>query len=63
MFKVSWFHYFLFCLSFGDTPTIVGAKPGTSPIFNLLSSNPAPPRKTVADDFLNSESDKNDYDW
>ena len=40
-----------------------GAKPGTSPIFNLSSSTPAPPRKTGADDFLNSESDKNDYDW
>lgn len=24
---------------------------------------PAPLHKTGADDFLNSESDKNDYDW
>lgn len=40
---------------------IAGAKPGTSPIFNLSSSTTA--RKTGADDFLNSENDKNDYDW
>ncbi|KAL1336857.1 hypothetical protein AAHE18_10G093500 [Arachis hypogaea] len=35
----------------------------TSPIFNISSSTPAPMRKTGADDFLNSENDKNDYDW
>ncbi|MED6219085.1 hypothetical protein PIB30_032552 [Stylosanthes scabra] len=35
----------------------------TSPIFNISSSTPAPVRKTGADDFLNSENDKNDYDW
>ncbi|MED6191875.1 hypothetical protein PIB30_004954 [Stylosanthes scabra] len=34
----------------------------TSPIFNISSSTPAPMRKTGADDFLNSENDKNDYD-
>ncbi|KAM1612846.1 hypothetical protein PS2_001436 [Malus domestica] len=45
-----------------DTP-LAGAKPGTSPIFSISSSTPAPPRKTGADDFLNSENDKNDYDW
>ncbi|CAN6565415.1 unnamed protein product [Malus baccata var. baccata] len=44
-----------------DAP--LGTKPGTSPIFNISSSTPAPPRKTGADDFLNSENDKNDYDW
>ncbi|GMN41311.1 hypothetical protein TIFTF001_010534 [Ficus carica] len=44
-----------------DAP--LGSKPGTSPIFNLSSSPPAPPRKTGADDFLNSDNDKNDYDW
>lgn len=38
-----------------------GSKTGNSPIFNIPSSAPA--RKTVADDFLNSEIDKNDYDW
>ncbi|KAK9919433.1 hypothetical protein M0R45_028025 [Rubus argutus] len=43
-----------------DAP--LGAKPITSPIFNISSSTPAPARKTGADDFLNSENDKNDYD-
>ncbi|RVW30680.1 hypothetical protein CK203_097290 [Vitis vinifera] len=42
-----------------DAP--LGAKPGSSPIFNIAPS--PPPRKTVADDFLNSDNDKNDYDW
>ncbi|CAN1259444.1 hypothetical protein LINPERPRIM_LOCUS10149 [Linum perenne] len=48
-----------------DAP--LGSKPGTSPIFNITSSTPA--RKTGGggggggDDFLNSDSDKNDYDW
>ncbi|KAK9282713.1 hypothetical protein L1049_010933 [Liquidambar formosana] len=42
-----------------DAP--LGSKPGTSPIFNIASSTPA--RKTGADDFLNSDNDKNDYDW
>lgn len=42
---------------------IAGSKPGTSPIFNI-SSTAIPARKaTGVDDFLNSESDKNDYDW
>ncbi|XP_031253701.1 mucin-5AC [Pistacia vera] len=40
----------------------LGSKPGTSPIFNISSSN-TPARKTGADDFLNSDNDKNDYDW
>ncbi|ONI24588.1 hypothetical protein PRUPE_2G248600 [Prunus persica] len=44
-----------------DAP--LGSKPGTSPIFNISSSTPAPQRKTGADDFLNSDNDKNDYDW
>lgn len=50
------------CFQFGN-PDIAGSKPGTSPIFNISSSTPAPPRKTGADDFLNSDNDKNDYDW
>lgn len=41
-----------------------GPRIGSSPIFNLTSGAPAPPvRKNVADDFLNSDNDKNDYDW
>ncbi|GLT92980.1 hypothetical protein SLE2022_107890 [Rubroshorea leprosula] len=43
-----------------DAP--LGSKPGTSPIFNISSSTTAV-RKAGADDFLNSDSDKNDYDW
>lgn len=50
------------CFQFGN-PDIAGSKPGTSPIFNISSSTPAPQRKTGADDFLNSDNDKNDYDW
>nr|DAD26696.1 TPA_asm: hypothetical protein HUJ06_028164 [Nelumbo nucifera] len=42
-----------------DAP--LGSKPGSSPIFKIVSSTPA--RKTGADDFLNSDNDKNDYDW
>ncbi|XP_012454327.1 uncharacterized protein LOC105776300 [Gossypium raimondii] len=46
-----------------DAP--LGSIPGTSPIFNLSASATAPARKMggAADDFLNSESDKNDYEW
>ncbi|XP_019419898.1 PREDICTED: mucin-5AC-like [Lupinus angustifolius] len=40
-----------------------GSNSVTSPIFNMSSYAPVPFRKTVADDFLNSENDKNDYDW
>ncbi|GAB4831933.1 hypothetical protein Ancab_005948 [Ancistrocladus abbreviatus] len=36
-------------------------QPGSSPLFNIPSATPA--RKTGADDFLNSDNDKNDYDW
>ncbi|KAK9922482.1 hypothetical protein M0R45_030944 [Rubus argutus] len=43
-----------------DVP--LGATPVTAPIFNISSSTPAPARKTGADDFLNFENDKNDYD-
>ncbi|KAK4277848.1 hypothetical protein QN277_015781 [Acacia crassicarpa] len=47
-----------------DAPlSSIGPNPGTSPIFNIAASTPAPARKTGADDFLNSENDKNDYDW
>ncbi|TKY47529.1 Zonadhesin protein [Spatholobus suberectus] len=42
----------------------LGSNAGTNnPIFNISSSTPAPVRKTGVDDFLNSENDKNDYDW
>ncbi|MED6192285.1 hypothetical protein PIB30_008810 [Stylosanthes scabra] len=41
----------------------LGLNPGTSPLFNIPLATPAPVRKTGADDFLNSENDKNDYDW
>ncbi|GLT31458.1 hypothetical protein SLA2020_061920 [Shorea laevis] len=43
-----------------DAP--LGSKPGTSPVFNISSST-TNTRKTGADDFLNSDNDKNDYDW
>ncbi|KAL6509338.1 hypothetical protein OROGR_022648 [Orobanche gracilis] len=36
---------------------------GSSPLFNLASGAHAPVRKTGAGDFLNSDNDKNDYDW
>ncbi|GAA0173348.1 hypothetical protein LIER_26981 [Lithospermum erythrorhizon] len=39
----------------------LGPRMGTSPIFNLDTATQA--RKTASDDFLNSENDKNDYDW
>lgn len=42
---------------------VAGSNPGTSPLFNITASTPAPVRKIGADDFLNSENDKNDYDW
>ncbi|GMH27154.1 hypothetical protein Nepgr_028997 [Nepenthes gracilis] len=38
-----------------------GLQPGSSPLFNIASATPA--RKTGADDFLNSDNGKNDYDW
>ncbi|KAE8695596.1 clathrin light chain 2-like [Hibiscus syriacus] len=46
-----------------DAPS--GSKPGTSPIFNLSALTTTAGRKTgaAADDFLNSESEKNDYEW
>ncbi|KAF8087689.1 hypothetical protein N665_0570s0003 [Sinapis alba] len=44
--------------------TPLGSKPGTSPVFNISSGGAAPARKTgPPDDFLNSEGDKNDYEW
>ncbi|CAH9098164.1 unnamed protein product [Cuscuta europaea] len=42
-----------------DAP--LGPNTGSSPVFSIPSAAPA--RKTVADDFLNSDNDKNDYDW
>ncbi|KAL4326001.1 hypothetical protein GQ457_11G009450 [Hibiscus cannabinus] len=47
-----------------DAP--LGSKPGASPIFNLSASTTTPARKAgaaAADDFLNCDSDKNDYEW
>ena len=41
----------------------VGSNGGVNHIFNILSSTPTPMWKTGVDDFLNSENDKNDYDW
>ncbi|MQL77816.1 hypothetical protein Taro_010201 [Colocasia esculenta] len=38
-----------------------GSKPGSAPLFKIVSS--APTRRTGADDFLSSDSEKNDYDW
>ncbi|KAK1271406.1 hypothetical protein QJS04_geneDACA007540 [Acorus gramineus] len=45
-----------------DLDPPLGSKPGSSPIFKITSSVP-PRRTTAADDFLNSDGDKNDYDW
>ncbi|XP_077222475.1 uncharacterized protein LOC143856215 isoform X2 [Tasmannia lanceolata] len=41
-----------------DSP--LGSKQGTSPLFKVVSSTPS---KAASDDFLNSEEEKNDYDW
>ncbi|XP_071929934.1 uncharacterized protein [Coffea arabica] len=46
-----------------DFDASLGTKSGSSPIFNIASTTPAPVRKTATDDFLNSDTDKNDYDW
>lgn len=42
---------------------VAGSNPSTSSIFNIPASAPVPVRKNGTDDFLNSENDKNDYDW
>ncbi|KAI3734950.1 hypothetical protein L6452_14432 [Arctium lappa] len=39
----------------------IGSIEGSSQMFNMPSATPA--RKTGAEEFLNSENDKNDYDW
>ncbi|XP_022861493.1 uncharacterized protein PB18E9.04c-like isoform X2 [Olea europaea var. sylvestris] len=44
-----------------DSP--LGSRVRSSPIFNITSAIPAPVRKIGADDFLNSDNDKNDYEW
>ncbi|OIW02720.1 hypothetical protein TanjilG_29496 [Lupinus angustifolius] len=44
-----------------DAP--LGSNQGSSTLFNISSSTTGPVRKTGVDDFLNSENDKNDYDW
>ncbi|CAL0301501.1 unnamed protein product [Lupinus luteus] len=46
-----------------ELDSVSGSNSVTSPLFNMSSSMPVPLRKTVADEFLNSENDKNDYDW
>ncbi|BAT81126.1 hypothetical protein LR48_Vigan07g061500 [Vigna angularis] len=46
-----------------DGAAALGSNPDNSPLFNVPSSMAALVRKTGADDFLNSENDKNDYDW
>ncbi|XP_020107720.1 flocculation protein FLO11-like [Ananas comosus] len=38
-----------------------GSNSGSAPLFKIASSTPM--HKTGIDDFLNSDSDKNDYDW
>ncbi|XP_022746536.1 mucin-5AC-like [Durio zibethinus] len=55
----------LFNHSSEDFDAPLGSKHGASPIFNLSASTTTPARKAggAADDFLNSDSDKNDYDW
>lgn len=35
---------------------------GNSPIYDIAASL-APALKTTSDEFLNSEGDKNDYEW
>ncbi|KAG6485911.1 hypothetical protein ZIOFF_054478 [Zingiber officinale] len=42
-----------------DPPS--GSKPGIAPLFRIASLSPL--RKSCVDDFLNSDSEKNDYDW
>ncbi|CAA6669461.1 unnamed protein product [Spirodela intermedia] len=44
-----------------ELDTLPDSKPGSSPIFKIVSS--VPTRRTGADDFLNSDNNKNDYDW
>lgn len=46
----------LFCCNY-----VLGSKNGSSPAFNIASA--APFRRTRADDFLNADNDKSDYDW
>lgn len=40
---------------------VAGSRTGNYPIYSITSATTA--RKTGADEFLNSENDKNDYDW
>ncbi|URE37495.1 Retrotransposon protein [Musa troglodytarum] len=47
--------------STGELDPPLGSNHGTAPIFKIASSAPA--RKAGIDDFLNSDSEKNDYDW
>ncbi|XP_022880082.1 mucin-5AC-like isoform X2 [Olea europaea var. sylvestris] len=44
-----------------DAP--LGSRIDGSPIFNITAATPAPVRKTGADEFLNSDGEKNDYEW
>lgn len=51
-------NYYLWFLYVADL------NPKDSHLFNISSSTEAPVRRTgAADDFLNSETDKNDYEW
>ncbi|KAJ0470903.1 hypothetical protein HanIR_Chr14g0723831 [Helianthus annuus] len=45
----------------GEFDSSLGSRTGNSPIFGMQSATTV--RKTGADEFLNSENDKNDYDW
>ncbi|CAO2825656.1 unnamed protein product [Amaranthus hypochondriacus] len=45
----------------GELDESLVSQPGSSPLFNIQSATTA--RKTGPDDFLNSDGDKNDYDW
>lgn len=49
----------LLVIAFVDMFSLSGSTAGNAPTFNIPSA--ASTRKT--DDFLNSDNDKNDYDW
>ncbi|XP_021732445.1 mucin-19-like [Chenopodium quinoa] len=45
----------------GELDESLVSQPGSSPLFNIPSATAV--RKTGPDEFLNSDGDKNDYDW
>nr|XP_043633943.1 mucin-5AC-like [Erigeron canadensis] len=55
-------HHLLLHNSETEFDSSLGSKTGNSPKFSTPSA-PATMRKTGADEFLNSENDKNDYEW